>query len=142
MPARLEQLEQQEAPAPVDLQPLEKKIAALQGEIESLQSALKEASTVSAATESVGTPASAAEEENKETVEDSESSEHRLLSYFDKKADQDKLAGLVAETLKKDMTYAQVTDTLIKKMGKKGGAIIAEHPSLAKDYIRQCRRNA
>jgi len=141
VPARLEQLEQQEAPAPVDLQPLEKKIAALQAEIESLQSALKEASSVSAAVESADTPA-AAEEENEETVEDSESSEHRLLSYFDNKEDQEKLTALVGETLKKDMTYAQVTDFLVKNIGKKGGTIIAEHPSLAKDFIRQCRRNA
>ena len=136
VPARLEKLEQQEAPAPVDLQPLEKKIAALQAEIKTLQAALKEAS--SAPAESGAAPA--VEEKEEETVEDS--AEHRLLNYFDKKADQDKLAGLVAETLKKDMTYAQVTDILIKKMGKKGGTIIAEHPSLAKDYIRQCRRDA
>ena len=142
VPARLETLEQQEPAAPVDLQPIEEKIAALQAEIESLQSALKEASTAGATAESADTPAAAAKEENQETVEDSESSEHRLLSYFDNKADQDKLTALVAETLKKDMTYAQVTDFLIKKMGEKGGTIIAEHPSLAKDFIRQCRRNA
>ncbi len=141
VPARLEQLEQKEAPTPVDLQPLEKKIAAMQAEIESLQSALKEASTASAATKSVDTPAAAAEEQEEETVEE-EGAEHRLLSYFDNNADQDKLAELVGETLKKDMTYAQVTDFLIKKMGKKGGTIIAEHPSLAKDFIRHCRRNA
>ncbi len=138
VPARLEKLEQQEPPAPVDLQPLEKKIAALQAEIKMLQAALKEASKPQKQ-EAVEAPA-AKEEKKEESTE--EGAEHRLLSYFEKKADQEKLAGLVAETLKKDMTYAQVTDFLIKKMGKKGGTIISEHPSLAKDYIRQCRRDA
>ena len=31
---------------------------------------------------------------------------------------------------------------LQREMGKNGGRVISEHPSLAKDYIRQCRRNA
>lgn len=140
VPARLEKLEQQEPSAPVDLQPLEKKIAALQAEIKTLQAALKEASKPQKQ-EAVEAPAAAAKEEKKEERAE-EGAEHRLLSYFEQKADQEKLVGLVAESLKKDMTYAQVTDFLIKKMGKKGGTIIAEHPSLAKDFIRQCRRNA
>lgn len=138
VPARLEKLEQQEPPAPVDLQPLEKKIATIQAEIKTLQGALKEASKPQKQ-KAVETPAAAAKEEKKEST--AEGTEHRLLSYFEKKEDQEKLAGLVAETLKKDMTYAQVTDFLIEKMGKNGGTIISEHPSLAKDYIRQCRRN-
>jgi hypothetical protein len=66
--------------------------------------------------------------------------EHRLLSYFDDPADKKKLKNLVAQTLKKDMTYAQVTKYLVKEMGKEKGKIISGHPSLAKDYIRQCRR--
>jgi prefoldin subunit 5 len=66
--------------------------------------------------------------------------EHRLLSYFDDPADKKKLKNLVAQTLKKDMTYAQVTKYLVKEMGKQKGKIISEHPALAKDYIRQCRR--
>lgn len=140
LPARLETLEQQEAPAPVDLQPLEGKIATLQDEIKALQAALKE--TSKPPKQEVAEAAPAAKEEKKEEAEAEETPEHRLFSYFEQKADQEKLAALVAETLKKDMTYAQVTDFLIKKMGKKGGTIISEHPSLAKDYIRQCRRQS
>ena len=140
VPTRLEKLEQQEPPAPVDLKPFEEKIAALQAEVKALQTALKEASKPQEQA-AVETSAAAAKEEEKEESAE-EGAEHRLLSYFEKKADQEKLAALVAETLKKDMTYAQVTDFLIKKMGKKGGTIISEHPSLAKDYIRQCRRDA
>ncbi|MCF6186352.1 MAG: hypothetical protein L3J49_02600 [Desulfobulbaceae bacterium] len=140
VPGRLETLEQQESAAPVDLQPIEEKIAALQAEVKALHSALKEASKPQEQ-EAVETPAAAVKEEKKEERVE-EGAGHRLLSYFEKKADQEKLAGLVAETLKKDMTYAQVMDFLIKEMGKKGGTIISEHPSLAKDYIRQCRRDA
>lgn len=138
IPARLETLEQQEVPAPVDLNPLEEKIAALQAEVDTLKSALEEKQSTQTQAEVNETAV-----EVEEAVEDvsGEEPEHRLLAYFDDKADQDKLTALVAETVKKDMTYAQVTDFLIKKMGKQG-AIISEHPSLAKDYIRQCRRNA
>ncbi len=141
VPARLEKLEQQEAPTPVDLQPLEQQIAAMQAEIKSLKSALKQAEKTQEQ-EAVAEPATAEKEADMESAGGSESSEHRLLSYFEKKADREKLAALVAETLKKDMTYAQVTDFLVQNMGKNGGTIISEHPSLAKDYIRQCRRNA
>jgi predicted nucleic acid-binding Zn-ribbon protein len=145
VPARLETLEQQEAPESVDLTPLEKKIAALQDEIDNLKSTLEKtrnaqpASAPEAAEVTVSAEPAAAEVEVEE--KNAEEPEHRLLAYFDDKADQDKLTALVAETVKKDMTYAQVTDFLIKKMGKQG-AVISEHPSLAKDYIRQCRRNA
>ena len=38
------------------------------------------------------------------------------------------------------MTYAQVMNHLVKEMGAEKGQIISEHPSLAKDYIRQTRR--
>ncbi len=154
VPARIEALEQQEAPAPVDVKPLEKTIAGLQAEVDSLKTALEETrNDLKAAVAESVKPAEVVEvvkvvEEKKTKVEQKEKaadveseSEHRLLSYFEDKADQDKLASLVAETVKKDMTYAQVMDFLIKNMSKQGN-VISEHPSLAKDYIRQCRRNA
>ncbi len=75
-----------------------------------------------------------------EVAEESTGDEHRLFSYFDNPADKEKLESLVSETLKKDMTYAQVMSFLEKEMGKEKGLIISEHPSLAKDYIRQRRR--
>ena len=155
VPARLEALEQQDVPAPVDIKPLEKTIVDLQAEVAVLKSALEETQTnLKAAVAEAAKPAEVVVEkeakakvEKKEKVEakasegSGEEPEHRLLAYFEDKADQDKLVGLVAETVKKDMTYAQVMDFLIKKMGKQG-VVISEHPSLAKDYIRQCRRNS
>jgi len=137
LPARLETLEQQEAPAPVDIKPVEDTIAALKAEVDSLKSALEETRNAQAVVAETAEVAVEVEVEE-ESVEESE---HRLLAYFDDKADQDKLMALVAETMKKDMTYVQVMDFLIKKMGEQG-FVISEHPSLAKDYIRQCRRNA
>jgi len=46
----------------------------------------------------------------------------------------------VASTLKKDMSYKQVMDFVAKELGGNKGKIITSHPSLSKDYIRQCRR--
>jgi len=134
LPTRVGALEQQEPVPAVDLQPCEEKIALLQSEVEALKSALSKNSAadkenVAAAVAAEGTGAV-------------ETAGHRLLSYFEKDEDQQKLAALVTETLKKDMTYAQVTDYLIQEMDADGGTIIREHPSLAKDYIRQCRRKA
>ena len=141
LPARVEALEQAEPPAieipeipePVDIGPLEKQIQELGREIDSLREAL-----VSLENAAPAQPAEA------ETADDAATApaedEHRLLSYFDNPEDKRKLADLVAQTLKKDMTYAQVTEFLIREMGEEGGRVISEHPSLAKDYIRQCRR--
>jgi len=154
LPARMEALEQKEIPAPVDLQPVEEKIdglaktiaeatrplqekiTALDGEIATLKEALAKPAQKAAA------PAAKKAGPKKEAApapakgED----EHRLLSYFEDPADKKKFKNLVVQTLKKDMTYAQVTKYLVKEMGKEKGKIISEHPALAKDYIRQCRR--
>lgn len=65
--------------------------------------------------------------------------EHRIFSYFDA-ADKKKVADLVASTLKKDMSYKQVIDFVAKELGPNKGKIITSHPSLSKDYIRQCRK--
>ncbi len=153
LPSRLEALEHKEDPEAVDLQaieekisglqaeitratqPLEEKIAALTSEIIDLKAALAEKKSTEksevAATKKEQKDASAAE------VDDGE---HRLLTYFTDAAEKKKIEDLVGQTLKKDMTYAQITKLLVKKMGKDGGKIIREHPSLVKDYIRQCRR--
>jgi len=137
--------------------PLEEKIASLNSEVAALKEALakKEEKAKTPAEEpakAVKKPAKAARKAaapakkksepaaKKESAPAKDGDEHRLLSYFDDPADKKKLQSLVAQTLKKDMTYAQVTKFLVKEMGKDKGKIISEHPALAKDYIRQCRR--
>ncbi len=144
LPARLAALEEREIPEAVDLNPLQEQVTALRAEIveirqnlESLVPATMEAPQVTEDTApKKQAKAAPAKEERKE------SDEHRLFSYFDDPADKKKLADLVASTLKKDMTYAQVIDFLVEQMGPDLGQIITDHPSLAKDYIRQCRRSA
>ncbi len=134
--------------------PLTEKISALDGEIATLKEALarqeqKEAPAPAKPAQKAAAPAKKkkeapaakkAEPKKEAAAQAKGESEHRLLSYFDDPADKEKLESLVAQTLKKDMTYAQVTKYLVKEMGKEKGKVISEHPSLAKDYIRQCRR--
>jgi predicted nucleic acid-binding Zn-ribbon protein len=163
LPARMEALEQKEIPAPVDLQPVEEKIdglakaiaeatrplqekiTALDGEIATLKEALarqeqKKTPAPAKPAQKAAAPAAKKAEPKKEAAPAKGEDEHRLLSYFEDPADKKKFKNLVVQTLKKDMTYAQVTKYLVKEMGKEKGKIISGHPSLAKDYIRQCRR--
>lgn len=140
IPVRLERLEKQEMPAPVDIKPVQEQIAALQAEVTALKVALAEAHSSAvddSKKEEEVQPAPAKKQEKNE-----QTGEHRLLSYYDTQEDKEKLSDMVVQTLKKDMTYAQVMTFLIEEMGEEGGKVISEHPSLAKDYIRQCRRNA
>ncbi|PIE68845.1 MAG: hypothetical protein CSA21_05425 [Deltaproteobacteria bacterium] len=112
-----------------DTDKLEAKVTELTEQLATLQAELAELQTS-------GTTASPAPTQ----VEDA--AKHRLFAYVTAAADREKLAELVTATLNKEMTYAQVTDFVIKGMSKDGGKIIAEHPALIKDYIRECRRNA
>ncbi len=71
---------------------------------------------------------------------DDEGAAHRLFAYLDDPEDREKIARLVADTFKEDMTYAQTVDYLVREMGG-AAAAIAAHPSLVKDYIRYCRKS-
>ncbi len=130
--ARLEGLEKKETAEPVDLQPFETRLDTMQSELAALQ--VKPAQNRKKKV--VEKPKQAQESPN----EAEKGYEHRLFSYFEDVADKKELKELVEETLKKDMTYAQIMSFLVQKMGAKKGEIISDHPSLAKDYIRQCRR--
>ena len=164
LPSRIEALEQQKIPEPVpavDTAPLEKEISTLKNELasmkkqvaEALSAAEKAASKADAAVavpakkEKKTAPEAAAKATPKvaaKTVEKGAASaaEHRIFSYFSSDADKKKVADLVQSTLKKDMSYKQVMDLVAQKLGGKKGEIITSHPSLSKDYIRQCRRNS
>jgi hypothetical protein len=142
-----------EQTASVDFTGLEKNIAELQSELalvrqkaeEALQTAA-EAAAKAAPQPSASVPAEkpAAKKVKKELTQDAvqaaEEEEHRIFSYFDTAADKKKVADLVASTLKKDMSYKQVMNFVAKELGGNKGKIITSHPSLSKDYIRQCRR--
>ncbi|WP_028585048.1 hypothetical protein [Desulfogranum mediterraneum] len=122
LPHRLSHIEQKDVASKEDIKPLVDLVERLQLEVQDSIAGIAQ----SHPEEEVG--AAAAEEE------------HRLFSYFEDTADQERIAALVEETLQKDMTYAQVMNHLVKEMGAEKGQIISDHPSLAKDYIRQCRR--
>jgi hypothetical protein len=168
LPARIEALEQQEIPEPapaVDIAPLEKSVADLQAELEATRKQAEEALKAATVKPEPSAPAAekpaAAEnkkasatktkakekpaEKQKKTASSKkkeQEEEHRIFSYFDDPADKKKVADLVASTLKKDMSYKQVMDMLAKELGGEKGDVITSHPSLSKDYIRQCRRKS
>jgi len=122
LPHRVKSIEQQDVASKEDINSLVDLVERLQQDIQ----------------EGISNTAQPAEEAGSE--QSSGDGEHRLFSYFDDIADQQKIQEIVESTLKKDMTYAQVMDLLVTEMGAEKGQIIADHPSLAKDFIRQCRR--
>ena len=149
IPARIEALEQQEIPEPppaVDITPLQKEMTQLQAELSSMQQKVEQ--TLQAATEAAektveSAPEEPAEEAGGEAAQnEAEEGAHRIFSYFDDPADKKKVADLVTSTLKKDMSYKQVMDFIAQELGGAKGKIITSHPSLSKDYIRQCRRKS
>ena len=66
----------------------------------------------------------------------------RLFAYIDDPKVRHKIEQLVAKTLKQDMTYAQAIDYLVENINTKTGKILTAHPSLTKEYIRDCRRKS
>lgn len=125
LPSRVSSIESQDVASKADIQPIVDLVERLQSEIkEGIQ----------------GLAQNPLEEESAEVEGAGSGDQHRLFSYFEDLKDQEKIQTLVKETLKKDMTYAQVMSYLVKEMGSEKGQIIEDHPSLAKDYIRQCRR--
>ena len=117
----------------VDLTPLEKRLQALEsrGRTEEEQTPEPRQATSAPGLEQANAPGKATEASALFT--------HRIFSYFEDETAKIRLQELVASTLKKDMTYKRVINFLIREMGDQG-QVVREHPALAKDYIRQCRR--
>lgn len=72
--------------------------------------------------------------------ETQEDEEHRLFSYIDDSVEIGKIQKLVADALSQEMTYAQVIEHVKASVASKIADILAEHPSLTKDYIKECRK--
>ena len=106
----------------IDFTGLEKNIAELQSELASVQQKTEEAlqTATKAAAQAAQQSAAPVPAEKAQTAEEEE---HRIFSYFDA-ADKKKVAGLVASTLKKDMSYKQVMDFVAKELGGNKGKII------------------
>ncbi|AGF80086.1 hypothetical protein UWK_03572 [Desulfocapsa sulfexigens DSM 10523] len=104
-------------------------INAIRAELVTMNTAIEKISSLSA-------------EEN--LTGDSESGDdgpHRILTYFNKKSDEKQFISLVTEAVEKGMTYAQVGEFLSDSLSPDASEIIADHPSLTKDFIRICRQN-
>lgn len=99
-----------------------KAMSSLQEEITSVKASIKDL-----------TGASKKEEAPKKSV-------HRILTYFATKEDQDQFTTLVNEAVAKEMTYAEIGELLSNSLSKENAEIIADHPSLTKDFIRICRQ--
>ncbi|RWX51627.1 hypothetical protein VU01_11053 [Candidatus Electrothrix marina] len=162
LPQRVQILEEQqsaaEPPEPVDITPLQSDINAMQSELtqvkEKADKALR-AATDNAAAQTAPAVQAVQEEAPKNTPEpasapqsapttaasEDKPEEHRIFSYFEDPVDREKLAELMASTLDKNMSYKHVLNFLVKELGPVKGKIISSHPSLSKDYIRQCRKN-
>ena len=103
-------------------------VTALKSEIKAIQDDLAKLSSAPAK----DTKAKASDKEDEST--------HRILGYFTKKADEKKFVTSVKKAVDQDMTYAQVGEFLNDTLSKEAGAIISDHPSLTKDYIRTIRQ--
>ena len=71
---------------------------------------------------------------------EAEASSHKILSYFTKKADEKKFIALVNKAVAQEMTYAETGEFLNDSLSTSASEVIADHPSLTKDYIRVCRQ--
>ncbi|MBU1138483.1 MAG: hypothetical protein KKD01_18055 [Proteobacteria bacterium] len=71
---------------------------------------------------------------------DEKNSDHRILAYFPSKEDEEQFISLVEEAVSKEMTYAEIGELLNDSLSAENAEIIAEHPSLTKDFIRTCRQ--
>lgn len=82
-------------------------------------------------------------DENTETSTDIlDTEKHRILSYFTNDNDKKEFIALVEEAVGKEMTYAQIGEFLDDSLSEEAAVVIADHPSLTKDYIRECRQTS
>lgn len=107
-------------------------VSSLQEQVEALTTKLESVKPVNTESE---------QKRGTEGSEQEKTSEHRLFSYIEDPGDKAKVQQLVADTLQAEMTYAQAAEHLTENVGKKTAKVLAEHPSLTKEYIRECRKN-
>ncbi len=109
---------------------INKAVDALKGDVKAVQNDMAKLSAASA------------EDTKSGSIDDTDDAAHRILSYFTKKADEKKFVASVKKAVEQGMTYAQIDDFLAESISKDASAIIADHPSLTKDYIRTIRQQS
>jgi len=119
------------APEGEDVQEMiNKAVNTLKEDIETVQNDIAKLSSA---------PTNVSKTQNTDNTEDSA---HRILSYFTKKNDEKQFITSVKNAVGQGMTYAQIDNFLSESLSKEAGAIITEHPSLTKDYIRTIRQQS
>jgi predicted nucleic acid-binding Zn-ribbon protein len=111
-------------------------ISGMKKELATMQSSIK---SLAAAPPAAAAPAA---KKAKPAAKKAEEAPHKILSYFKKKADENKFVKLVDEAVKEGMTYAQVGDFLNESLSAEASKVTSGHPSLTKDYIKTCRKNS
>ena len=66
--------------------------------------------------------------------------DYRIFSYFDNDKDKQKFISLIEEAVEKEMTYADIDEFLSKSLSKQLDAVVKDHPSLTREYIRDQRK--
>jgi uncharacterized protein YlxW (UPF0749 family) len=69
-----------------------------------------------------------------------QNTEHRILTYFASQDDKDQFTALVVEAVGAEMTYAEIGELLSDSLSTENAEVIADHPSLTKDFIRSIRQ--
>lgn len=108
---------------------ISKEISAVQGDI----------TTISEGLEELRASFSQSDNSSKEPSDSVGEEDFRIFAYLEKDADKKQFVKCVAEAIEKNMTYAEIDDFLTKSLPKKVDSIIKEHPSLTKEYIRECK---
>jgi archaellum component FlaC len=106
------------------VQTLQKKVDALEAELQAVRTG----------------PAAGEGQQAAGVSEQENSTAHRLFTYIESSGEKAKVQQLVADTLDEEMTYAQVTEYVSGKVDKKTARVLADHPSLTKEYIREARK--
>lgn len=114
---------------------LSKDISAVQGEIALVTKDLGELRTLFSETNAVATVAA------KEPTASAQEEEYRIFAYLEKDTDKTQVIKYVAEAVEKNMTYAEMDSFFAKSLPKKVNAILKDHPSLTKEYIRSCKNS-
>ncbi len=79
------------------------------------------------------------EDSSEELPVSTDDEEHRIFAYLEKESDKKQFAKCVVDAVEKNLTYAEIDDFLTKSLPKKIDTIIKDHPSLTKEFIRECK---
>lgn len=78
--------------------------------------------------------------EQAEPISDKEGDEFRIFTYFEKEEDKQQVKDTVQKAISDDLTYSEIDEYLSTHLPTEIDEVLKGHPSLTKDYIRECRK--